>query len=227
MIGVKRLCVIVACGIAAAEGDLVNQRERQRLATRQRLAEHALRLFQRRGFDDTTVEQIASAAGVSERTFFLHFPTKAASAFPDHDQRVAGFVEKLGEAADHPNPMQHLCHMMAAGLDVGSPMRRRRYQLLASVAALRDEDARTDRDYEKAVAEYLVGAWGSSPDATLRANAVANATMGVVRASLIAWSETGIDPRDVCLEMLQRMFGSPFDLPLQSLHPIPRRAVTS
>lgn len=40
-----------------------------------RIQEHALRLFLRQGYDATTVEEIASAAGVSHMTFFRYFPT--------------------------------------------------------------------------------------------------------------------------------------------------------
>jgi len=55
----------------------------------------------------------------------------------------------------------------------------------------------------------------------LRAHAVANAVLGVVRAALIGWSEEGVDPNRVTAELLQRMFGSPFDVPLQSMQPTP------
>jgi AcrR family transcriptional regulator len=197
----------------------VNQRELQRLETRRMLAEHALRLFHDQGFDETTVEEIAAAAGVSPRTFFLHFATKSAAAFPDHEERVAAFVERLGDGASHRNPLHHLCDLMLSAVDNTSPMRRTRYRLLAKVSALRDEDARTDRDYEEVIARYLMQCWGDSIEARVRAHAVANAVLGVARASLIAWSEEGIDARMVCSEILHRMFGSPFDVPLQSLQP--------
>ncbi len=204
----------------------MNQRELKRLETRRTLAEHALRLFRDQGFDETTVEEIAAAAGVSQRTFFLHFPTKAAAAFPDHEERVFSFTARLGLGSAQANPLLHLRQIMLTGLDTTSPMRRTRYQLLARVSALRDEDARTDRDYEQIIVAYLMQSWGDSVEVRLRAHAVANAIMGVVRASLIGWGEEGIDPQLVCAEMLQRMFGSPFDIPLQSMQPvqsIPRR----
>jgi AcrR family transcriptional regulator len=195
----------------------MNLREQQRLETRRTLAEHALRLFHEQGFDETTVEEIASAAGVSPRTFFLHFATKSAAAFPDHEERVLHFAERLGSGRDAPNPLLHLCQIMAGGLDTSSPMRRTRHLLLDKVSALRQEDARTDRDYEDVVVRFLLEAWGESTEARIRAHAVANATLGVARASLIAWSEDGIDPQRVCFELMHRMFGSPFDTPLHSL----------
>ena len=191
----------------------MNQREQQRQRTRQTLADHALRLFDEQGFDDTTVEQIVAAAGVSQRTFFLHFATKAAAAFPDHAERVASFGHRLGPGAVHVNPLPHLVRVMASGLHANTPMRRIRYGLLAKVSALQDEDARTDRDYEQVVVAYLVDCWGTSVEARVRANAVANACLGVVRAALIAWSNDGVDPVGVSYELLRSMLCSPFEMP--------------
>ncbi|NBE92349.1 TetR/AcrR family transcriptional regulator [Nonomuraea sp. KC401] len=52
------------------------RRERKKQRTRQALIQAALRLFEKQGYEETTVAQIAEAADLSTRTFFLHFPTK-------------------------------------------------------------------------------------------------------------------------------------------------------
>lgn len=56
-----------------ADGAPADQRE----ATRRRLIDAAIRRFRRDGYDATTAASIAADAGVTERTFFRHFPTKA------------------------------------------------------------------------------------------------------------------------------------------------------
>jgi AcrR family transcriptional regulator len=192
-------------------------REQQRLETRRSLAEHAIRLFSEQGYYETTVEEIAAAAGVSARTFFLHFPTKAAAAFPDHDARAQDFITRLHAGAPHTNPLSQLRSVVDTGFEGESPSRLVRYRLLSEVPELRDEDARTDRDYEKAIAAYLILHWGESIETEVRANAIANAVSGVVRATLSAGGAYGIDPRAATAEILWRMFGSPFDDPLHSV----------
>ena len=68
-------------------------RARKKAATRQTIQEHALRLFLEKGFDATTVEEIATAAGVSHMTFFRYFKTKEeAAASDDYDELIAHLV---------------------------------------------------------------------------------------------------------------------------------------
>jgi AcrR family transcriptional regulator len=196
----------------------LGQRELQRLETRRSLAEHAIRLFSQQGFDQTTVDEIASAAGVSTRTFFLHFPTKAAAAFPDHQERIEAFTARLMAGAPTMNPLLHLRQTVLSGFEDTTPSRLVRYTLLDTCPELRDEDARSDRDYEEAIAEFLLLHWGREPEAVIRANAIANAVIGTVRAAMVTSGRTGVDGRRATAELLQRMLGSPFEAPLGSLH---------
>jgi AcrR family transcriptional regulator len=65
-------------------------RQRKKTATRDRIRASALRLFREQGYDATTVEQIAAAAGVSHMTFFRYFPTKEDVALSDsYDPMIA------------------------------------------------------------------------------------------------------------------------------------------
>ena len=58
-------------------------RDRKKAETRVRIHKEALRLFERQGFANTTVAEIAEAADVSPRTVFLHYPTKEDIVFGD------------------------------------------------------------------------------------------------------------------------------------------------
>lgn len=71
------------------------KREAQREATKGRLQAAALDLFRRDGFDATSVAAIASAAGVTERTFFRYFPSKEAVLFQDYESRLEWFRAAL------------------------------------------------------------------------------------------------------------------------------------
>jgi AcrR family transcriptional regulator len=76
-------------------------REAQRRESRRALQAAATDLVARRGFAAVTVDDVAAAAGVSRRTFFNHFPTKAAALF-DPEPEDAGRLVDLLAAADGP-----------------------------------------------------------------------------------------------------------------------------
>jgi AcrR family transcriptional regulator len=68
-------------------------RERKKAETRRSIQEHAVRLFLAKGYDDTTVEEIAAAAGVSHMTFFRYFANKAAVVeSDDYDPMIAEVI---------------------------------------------------------------------------------------------------------------------------------------
>ncbi|MER5266286.1 TetR family transcriptional regulator [Actinosynnema sp. NPDC002837] len=60
-------------------------RERARRAVRAELAQIALGLFAERGFDETTVGEIAESAGLTKRSFFRYFPAKEDVVFAGTD----------------------------------------------------------------------------------------------------------------------------------------------
>jgi AcrR family transcriptional regulator len=71
-------------------------RERKREKTRQALADAALELFAERGYEATTIADIAERAEVSPRTFFAHHPSKEHVLFCEDDQLLADLGAHLG-----------------------------------------------------------------------------------------------------------------------------------
>ena len=64
-------------------------RDRKRARTRQALVDAATDLFERNGYDETTVADIAAAAEIGTRTFFSYFASKEELLFPESDAGCA------------------------------------------------------------------------------------------------------------------------------------------
>ncbi len=199
------------------------RRDERRAATREALADAALRLFSTQGVEATTVEEIAATAGVSARTFFLHFPAKVAAVFPDHEANLVRFRAALDGLPAGGDDVAAVCRLLvdSIGFQVGSQFRRGRYRLVATSEAVRDLDARTDRDYEDAVSAHLIARWGTDPRTVLAAEAVANVVLGVARAALIAWGRDGVDPVASASRLYDRLVGSPLGQAADDLRPEP------
>ncbi|AZZ79713.1 TetR family transcriptional regulator [Gordonia alkanivorans] len=116
----------------------------------------SIRLFSEHGYESTTVEQIASAAGMSRRTFFRQFGSKEDVIFADHESLLAQVDETL--ASYDGDPWSAVC---AAAEVVFSHFRRdrdlavRRAQVVQEVPALRDRELVTTYRYQGAFEEFL------------------------------------------------------------------------
>jgi AcrR family transcriptional regulator len=70
-------------------------RERKKQRNRDAIARAALDLFDRQGFHDTTIPQIAAAADVSPRTVSMHFPAKEELVFPHREEELERLTERV------------------------------------------------------------------------------------------------------------------------------------
>ncbi|MFE7843984.1 TetR family transcriptional regulator [Microbacterium sp. NPDC057407] len=116
----------------------------------------ALELFAEQGFDQTSVEQIAQAAGVSRSTFFRQFGGKDDVVFADHELLLDRLREYLAE--DHDDPWRAVCEasVLVYAHFAGDPeLARRRYAVVRQVPALREREIVTVFRYERLFDEYL------------------------------------------------------------------------
>lgn len=73
----------------------INLHQQRREATHEALRRVALERFKRDGFANVTVTELAKEAGVTERTFYRHFPTKEAVLFGDYETQLEWLAEAL------------------------------------------------------------------------------------------------------------------------------------
>lgn len=132
--------------------------QRNLVATRRRIAETALDLFQRQGYAETTIDQIASAAKVGRRTIFRHFPTKEAILLDHLAIRREDTLQRLRERPST-EPLLVSLHAVLRELAEHGYDRR----LLAQVRAVLTTEPRLARDelsigsfqFEKKLVEEL------------------------------------------------------------------------
>ncbi|WP_096291158.1 TetR/AcrR family transcriptional regulator [Mycobacterium ahvazicum] len=75
----------------------MNRHEQRRRSTHEALRQAALKSFARKGFANVTVTELAAEAGVTERTFFRHFPTKESVLFQDYESQLEWLAEALAQ----------------------------------------------------------------------------------------------------------------------------------
>jgi AcrR family transcriptional regulator len=171
-------------------------RERKKARTKMAIQQHAMRLFAERGYQATTVEQIAAAAEVSPSTFFRYFPTKEDVALYDALDPV--LVEVFRTQPAQLSPIQALRGAMWQVFGELPPeelaMQQERDALIRSVPELRarmlDEFAKNLQLFAEIVAERV----GRQPDDPA-VRTVAGAVIGV---GISAWYTAGdhASPKD-------------------------------
>ncbi|NKY85114.1 TetR family transcriptional regulator [Nocardia veterana] len=102
---------------------------------RGRLAKAALELYAERGFDETTVAEIAERAGLTERTFFRHFADKREVLFGGQELLGRAIMEAVAAAPDSAEPMEIAIAAVQAAADRIPDQRDLQRQRRAVIAA--------------------------------------------------------------------------------------------
>jgi AcrR family transcriptional regulator len=183
----------------ASRLSLVALRERKKDQTREALAQAAFTLFHDKGYEATTVAEIARAANVSRRTFFRYYATKDALLFVEDSENLEHFRVLLGHRESGDDDLNHI---RRACIALAEAYMRDREQILArariieSSPVLGKQERQHDMSWERAIAESLMStrhAASSSNPAfwERRARMLAGAVFGAVRATMAAWQEQG------------------------------------
>jgi AcrR family transcriptional regulator len=185
-------------------------RAQRRAETQRAIQAHAVRLFTERGYDATTVNDVADAAGVSPMTVYRHFPTKEDLVLVDqHGQLLAERVAASSAAQPLIRRIGNALVESAATLTDGADEQflLARLQLMISTPALRAKHL--DNFY--ALQQAIVGALEvTDPDADFHAHAAASACLAAMHTALVRWAEDDgrTDLPDLIAKALTAAFGS-------------------
>lgn len=157
--------------------------------TRDHVAQVALELFETRGFEETTVDDIAAALGVGRRTVFRYFPSKNDMVWGDFDLVLDRLRDDL---AAHDAGVPIMEALAAAAVSSNRypphelPRLRIRMTLITTVPALQAHSMLRYADWRAVVAEYVAARRGESPH-DLVPLTVAHAALGVSMAAFSHW----------------------------------------
>ena len=159
-------------------------RERKKQRTRDRIVDEALRLFAERGFDGTTITEIAEAADISPRTFFGYFPAKEDVVFHDSAATLETFAARMrGRAADE-DPFDALRGWVReydAHANFDEPQERTRRALIRDTPALAARERTVITQFEQILAEAVAEDLGVE-QRSLRARLVGAAAIAALDA---------------------------------------------
>ncbi|HEX4817016.1 MAG TPA: TetR family transcriptional regulator [Nonomuraea sp.] len=102
--------------------DTLGLREQKKRETRQAISDHATQLFLERGFDRTTIADIAAAARVARMTVTNYFPRKEDLAFDQHVAFVAGLAEAVAGREPGESALEAVRRAYLAALDRRDPV---------------------------------------------------------------------------------------------------------
>ena len=165
-------------------------RQRKKTATRDRIRASALRLFREQGYDATTVEQIAGAAGVSHMTFFRYFPTKEDVVLSDsYDPMIAAAVAQT--PATWPL-IQRIRTVLVQGLrqvyDTDRDALLAQNTLIVSTPVLRERLWAS----QMATQQHILQALGPRP--SFQARVIVAACLAAASTAILSWVENDGTP---------------------------------
>ena len=156
---------------------------------RGRLQEAAFALYGERGYDRTTVAEIAERAGLTKRTFFRHFADKREVLFDRTEWLTEQFVAEVAAAPASATPLDAVAAALdavTAGFEERRPFAERRQEIIASHPELQERELIKLASLTAAVTEALRGRGVGDPAAAL----AAEAGIAVFRVAFERW----VDP---------------------------------
>jgi AcrR family transcriptional regulator len=182
-------------------------RERKKWETHRALSLAAQELVHARGLERVTVEDIAAAAGVSERTFFNYFSGKDEALVGVEPTALATLADDLRRRPTTEGPAAALRAVLLAEVDPDGLLRRwkLRNELVRTYPQLLPRYLLSMVQVEEALTAALAERLGVDPSVDPQPRVLVAAALAVVRASLAWWWDVS-DHRTPLLEVLEQSY---------------------
>jgi AcrR family transcriptional regulator len=177
-------------GTVAAQG----RRERKKLDTRRRIESMSLEMFERDGFDATTIDDIALAVDIAPRTFFHYFPTKEDVVLADYTDRLERIIDALGDRPPEEAPwtaLERAFLAVAGDYEAERTELGRRFRIMMATPSVYARSLQLQAGWEDAVAEAIAERTDIGSDDDLAPRLLAAAALAAMRASLRHWLAHG------------------------------------
>jgi len=181
--------------------------------SRAELERVALDLFTSRGFEETTVDDVAAAAGIGRRTFFRYYASKNDTVWGDFDVQL----EKLRRWFDECSPDVPLMDAVHSAVltfnrlpKSEEPWHRRRMALILNTPALQAHSTHMYARWRATIAEFVAKRTGARTE-DIVPQLIAYATLGAAVAAYEQWlrdEDAELEPLlDLAMGELKRGFG--------------------
>jgi AcrR family transcriptional regulator len=165
--------------------------ERRHQQTRTAIADAAVALFIERGFVETTMDEVAQAAGVSRRTAYRHFPSKDDLVFEQPRQWLQHFNVTITDRRANETPRQR-CRRgliaVAALIQANAVSVLPAYSVFVATPSLRGSNGRIQDDWFERYLELLTPRRRVSPARALQIATVAGALVGTTTMLVAMWA---------------------------------------
>jgi AcrR family transcriptional regulator len=193
-----------------------NRHELRRQATHDALRQVALAKFAERGFDQVSVAEVAEEVGVTERTFYRHFPTKESILFQDYETRLDWLSAALAlRPRDEPifDSVLLATRSFPYDLEIVHQAAVLRTSLISG-ERVADHLRIVQASFTAVFIEFIRTRLPQHPDIDLVAAVAGNSLAGALVAAVEVWGQTG------CTEDVEQLVNRSIELLRSGLEPL-------
>jgi AcrR family transcriptional regulator len=194
----------------------MNRHELRRRSTHEALRRAALKSFADKGFANVTVTQLAAEAGVTERTFFRHFPTKESVLFQDYETQLEWLAEALAQRPDSESLFDAVLASVAAfphDLEVVRQAATARTELI-SAERIAGHLRVVQSSFAAVLTEFVTKRNPEAPSIALGAEVAGSVLAAALVVAVEHWGRNG------CVEDLGGLVAASLDLVRSGLAPL-------